>query len=223
MSLKRSSHLGLILGAIVVVVCLIVFAIFFRVKVYQAPGDECGRPPGPFYGSAANVDVALKKTLAVFRGEAEPKVIDVIPPDARTLEMIGYLSCKAQKAGLISTNEELRNYTALLGDIARGNPIKPHVRHFGTLLSLQNHLSKSSEADFTLVLDPATPSLKDFWVEEIRAKTWPRWFQKMCSRYSSCIECEPTAQDIETKVIIRGTSRLREVKIDGVSYIGCSD
>ena len=216
-------HFGLIIAAIVVVICLIVFILVTRTKVSSPPDDECGSPPGPFYGSAVNVDIALKKTLAVFKGSAEPKVIDVIPSEARTLEMIGYLSCKAQKSGLISTNEELREYTALLGDIARGNPIKHYVRHFGTLLSLQNHLRKSQEVNFSLVLDSSTPSLQEFWVDEISAKTWPIWFQKMCSQYSTCLECEPSGKNIKTQLSIRGTSNLKEIKIEGATYFGCPD
>jgi hypothetical protein len=212
-------HFGLVLAA--AVLCLIIFLFITRTKVLKAPEDECGHPPGPFYGNSVNVDLALKNTFAVFRGNADPKVIDVIPPEARTLEMIGYLSCKAQKSGLISTNEELQEYTALLGDIARGNPVHRYVRHFGTLLSLQNHLRKSPEVSFSLVLDPSTPGLQKFWVNEITAKTWPRWFQKMCSQYAACLECEPAGENIKTQITIRTNSDLREINIDGVIYLTC--
>jgi len=217
------SQFGLVLAAIFILLCLGIFLFFARTKVLKAPKDECGHPPGPFYGNSVNVDLALKNTFAVLRGNADPKVIDVIPPEARTLEMIGYLSCKAQKSGLISTNEELREYAALLGDIARGNPIHRYVRHFGTLFSLQNHLRKSSEVSFSLVLDPSTPGLQKFWVDEITAKTWPSWFQKMCSQYAACLECEPAGENIKTQITIRATSDLREINIDGASYLTCSN
>jgi hypothetical protein len=220
MSLTKSQF-GLLLVLAAIVLCPTVFLCVTCTKVFKPPEDECGYPPGPFYGNSVNVDLALKNTFAVFRGNADPKVIDVIPPEARTLEMIGYLSCKAQKSGLISTNEELREYTALLGNIARGNPIHRYVRHFGTLLSLQNHLRKSPEVNFSLVLDPSTPGLQKFWIDEITAKTWPRWFQKMCSQYAACLECEPAGENIKTQVIIRTTSDLREINIDGVIYLTC--
>ena len=68
-----------IIAAIVVFSCFIIFMVITRTKVLSPPIDECGYPPGPFYGNAVNVELALKNTLAVFKGIAEPKVIDIIP------------------------------------------------------------------------------------------------------------------------------------------------
>ena len=198
-------------------ICLSITSCVKRSQQYKG----CIRPPDPFYKIDGNVKLALDNTISLLEARAGLDVVDVIPPSARTLEMIGFLSCVARQDGLIKDDDKLIEYTRLLGDIASGNVKQSYVSHKGTLSALQSHLDKSQEANFSLNLDAATPNLKQFWVEGIAAKTWQLWFQKMCSKYAACLECEPNGESIKTQITIRGTSKLREVNYEGETFWGC--
>lgn len=205
--------------ALVAVVALVVFGWVFYLSVPKSqppsPGPtDCPRPPSPFFATKPNVEISLTETIKLLKGNAEPTVIDVIPKEARGIEMIAFLACEAKRTGAIKASEEYLEYVKLLGDISAGKLIQKYVRHDGRIGDLVKHFNKSA-GDFTLVVDGNDSQLADLRTPVIAAETWPLWFQKFCSQYVNCIKCSPSS-NIGKTISLSLTGNLA-VK-DGVSY-----
>lgn len=199
------------LAAIALVVHLAIPTQSPNTQPSQLP-EACIPPPNPFFASAANIEVALTETIKVLKAQATPKVLDVIPQDARTLEMIGFLTCKAKAQNLIKTAPELLEYTRLLGDIQAGKSLAPRVRHFGSLSNLERHLRTTPADNFNLVLSDQSGRLARLTVDELHATDWPSWFKEFCLRYSGCLACTPKANAISTRVTVTVAGELEEQK-----------
>lgn len=196
---------------------LVVAVVVYLAVPIQAPSPQpqhqpeaCIPPPNPFFASSANIEVALTETIKVLKAQAAPRVLDVIPQEARTLEMIGFLTCKAKAQNLIKTAPELLEYTKLLGDIQAGKSLAPRVRHFGSLANLERQLRTTPADNFSLVLSDQTGLLARLSVEELHARDWPSWFKEFCVRYSGCLTCSPEANAISTRVTVTVAGKLEE-------------
>lgn len=187
-----------------------------------SPSQGCVPLASPFFASAANVEVALTETMKVLKARADPRVLDVIPKEARTLEMIGFLTCKAKEQDLIKTAPELIEYTRLLGDIQAGKPIAPRVRHFGSLANLEKHLRTTPADNFSLVLRDQSGLLQRLDVEELHAKDWTSWFREFCMRYSGCLVCNPEARDISNRVAVSIAGKLEAKQGDNSGPTSCA-
>lgn len=153
------------------------------------PGVACPSPPSPVQGNEAKIDLALTETIAVFRGEANPKVMDVFPKEARNLQMIEHLTCKAAQRGLISNTEELLAYTERLESIILGKTLPKTVQHEGTLGALKLFLPESKETDLILTFAPGSEDLARFEIGTISAPTWRKLMDKMCAYYAKRFSC----------------------------------
>ena len=212
------------LAALLAVVVVIYFTVPKPSPPIPSAGQPltCIQPPGPFFASAANIEVALTESIKVLKAQAVPKVLDVIPQDARTLEMIGFLSCKAREQNLIKSSAELFEYTKLLGDIQAGKSIAPYVRHLGSLANLEKHLRTTPTDNFALLLSDTRGLLNRLDVDELAARDWPSWFGKFCTRYSGCLVCSPEGDAIRDKVTVSAAAKLKEVEFEGKRSVKCT-
>lgn len=209
--------------SLVAVVTIIYFAVPKPALTPVAvPPLACVPPPNPFFASAANVEVALTESIKVFKAQASPSVLDVIPKDARGLEMIGFLSCRAREQGLIKSAQELFEYTELLGRLQAGKTIEPFVRHLGSLDLLEKHLRTTPADSFSLLLSDPRGVLVRFDVDELAARDWPSWFRKFCTRYSNCLACSPDGDAIRDKITVSATDSLNEIERDGKRVVACA-
>ena len=187
-----------------------------------APPLACVPPPIPFFASSANVEIALTESIKVLKAQANPNVLDVIPKNARGLEMIGFLSCRAREQGLIKTAQELNEYTELLGRVQTGRVIQPFVRHLGSLALLEKHLRTTPDDKFSLSLSDPKGVLARFDVDELAAQDWQSWFRKFCKHYSGCIACSPDGDAIKEDIKVSATAGMAEIDRDGKMVVACT-
>lgn len=220
---KQTLKAILALGALAAVLISIILA---RPAPTPTPGPvpplACIPPPSPYYASSANVEIALTESIKVLKAQASPNVLDVIPKDARGLEMIGFLSCRAREQGLIGSAQELNEYTELLGRLHSGKAINPFVRHHGKLANLERHLRTTPDDTFSVLLNDPRGILARFDVDELAARDWQSWFKKFCARYSGCIACSPDGDAIKETVSLSATDRMNEIEQEGKKVVACS-
>lgn len=224
MATTRAGWLKLVVPVLAIVgVVVIVYFALPKPAPTPAPSPPlvCVPPPNPFFASAANIEVALTETIKVLKAQALPKVLDVIPVNARGLEMIGFLTCRAKEQGLITSATELKEYTELLGRIQTGNPIQPYVRHHGELANLEKHLRTTPADNFSLTLTDSKGLLARLEVDELAAKDWPSWFRKFCVRYSACAVCSPSGDKITDSITLSATDKLIEVTSASRPVVSC--
>jgi hypothetical protein len=148
--------------------------------------------------------------------------VHAIPQHARTLEMIGFLSCLAREQNLIQSKADLIEYTRLLGDFHAGKSISPYVRHLGSLANLEKHLRTTPTDNFTLLLSDTRGLLGRLDIDELSARDWPSWFGKFCEHYRGCLVCNPPGDTIKDRVTVSATENLKEVEFEGKKSVKCA-
>jgi hypothetical protein len=215
-----------IIVPVVALLTIVVLVYLARPKPASVPAPvpqlACTPPPSPFFASTANVEVALTESIKVLKAQASPSVLDVIPKDARGLEMIGFLTCRAREQGLIKSAPELNEYTELLGRLQSGRPVEPFVRHFGSLASLEKHLRTAPADNFSLLLSDTRGLLPRFEIDELAARDWQSWFKKFCSRYTGCLTCSPEGDALRESVTVSATEALKEVTLNDKKVVACT-
>lgn len=83
--------------------------------------------------------------------------------------------------------------------VATPKPLKEHVGFLSTLDEhFRRHVS-ATEYQFTLASTHGVDSGR-FWVDESADDDWPSLFQKICTRYSSCLACNITSNATEIRL-----------------------
>jgi hypothetical protein len=189
------------------VVALLAIVLFAVYKFFPDGSDdqsrligECRAPADPFFGTEGQIELALNRSIGVFKFEAEPRMLDAIPKEARTLEMVGFLTCMAKQQGLIKSSEDFEDYKEFLRSFSQGERLPTARIEDQQLGQFRRDLQQLPSVDFALHLEPPD-ELEAFQVAgDFKARSFRALIQKICANYK-CLECSFSEQEAEIRAV----------------------
>ena len=211
---------GALVGVVLVALGF-VFAPTLTALIFRSETDGCGvRPQNAYYAADQKLELALRKTVAVFKGESSVKVLDAFPPEARNVHMVGYMACKAGEQGLLKDADDLIRYTESLKGFFQKGDFTSSIRHFGPLKALAKFVRKDPGLSLTLHV---MPEVQNVYIDETLGADFRGLMRKNCDA-QACLACRETEHDgTLTAVTVSLTTGdvLVERSVDGAMYKAC--
>ena len=206
-----------VVAFLVIGVVAVTFIVFPGIlSVFTPTTDECGAiPANAAVLTDQDIELALGESVAVFKGESRPEILDGFPKEARNAQMAAYMACKAASQGLITNAEELTAYLEAMKVFFETDRFPKRMSHEGPLTALADHVRKDPGQSWSLQVQAG---LENFYLPEATGATPTEFMQKACS-VSPCLLCTGL-DDIDSGGIVRieltEGSTLVDRTIDGV-------
>lgn len=187
----------------------------------QPPEDECGpRPLDAQIVSDEEFEVALKNSIAVFKGQSTSQLLDAFPSEARNAQMAAFMACKAFQQGLITNNDEHIEFLKTMQGFFDTGRFPERMRHEGSLLNLREFLDKDPGQSWTLTIPR---ELENFYVTNKVASNPTELMQKICNS-NPCLVCSGVNTIREGGVVsisLRPDHALADHQDAGDNYKSC--
>ncbi len=202
---------------LVVGVVAVTFIIFPGIlSIFTPTTDECGAiPANAAVLTDQDVELALGDSVAVFKGDSRPEILDSFPSEARNAQMAAYMACKASSQGLINNADELTAYLDAMRVFFETDRFPQRMSHEGPLGALADHVRMDPGQAWSLQIPP---DLENFYLPESTGANPTEFMQKVCSA-SSCLLCSGI-NEIQSGGVLRielaEGSTLMDRTVDGV-------